>query len=126
MPKRPPIPHGQQPALRRRRISGKVLNPPRPTTLRKLRALSAKAQKGLQSNGAIAREIRESSDRSACIVMTSIVERTLEQCLLLRLRTIEDNKIRQLFERDGALSTFYGCIHLAFAVDLTAVRLKCE
>ncbi len=118
MPRRPPTPTDQQASSRQRRGSATVNTAARPPTLGKLRALSVKAQKGLQLNGEIGKEVRESSDRSSCIIMTSIVERTLEQAILFRLGITEDAKIAPLFERDGSLATFYGCIHLAFAIDL--------
>jgi len=44
--------------------------------------------------------------------------RVLEQVILARLMIVEKRRIVPLFERDGVLSTFYGNIHLAFALKL--------
>ena len=54
------------------------------------------------------------SDRSVCIIVAAMVERILERLLLFRLDIKRNNpNIEKLFDRDGALSSFYGNIHFA-------------
>lgn len=67
----------------------------------------------------IVKELRGVSDRSAAIVLGSLVERELEQLIIQALPKKEDHKaIAKLQERDGALSSFFGKIHLGYALDL--------
>jgi hypothetical protein len=51
------------------------------------------------------------SDRTACIVGAAMIERILERLILARLGVTDDAPLKDLlFEREGALSTFYGNI----------------
>lgn len=74
--------------------------------------------------GAALNEVRASSDRSACIVMASMVQHIIEQNLLLRLMITGKERTQPLFERDGSLSTFYGIIHLSYALQLIDEKLR--
>jgi hypothetical protein len=70
-------------------------------------------------------EVQQGSDRSACIIMSAMVERFLERELLMRLMISESSSKHQaLFERDGALSTFFGNIHLAYALDMISQDMR--
>jgi hypothetical protein len=85
---------------------------------RTLRDLSRARRTFGEDVDAFQKEIKDGSDRTCCILMAAVVERTLERCILLRLGIHDEEKINPLFERDGALSTFYGTIHLAYAIGL--------
>lgn len=85
---------------------------------RKLRELSRPFITATEEFESAADEIRDGSDRTACIVVTSLITKVLERTIINRLMIVEKKKIDPLFERDGALSTFYGNIHLAFALNL--------
>jgi hypothetical protein len=83
-----------------------------------LRGLSAK-EVAIGDSIGIAKELRGVSDRSAAIVLASMVERDLEQLIVQVLPKKEDEKaIAKLQERDGALNSFFGKIHLGYALGL--------
>lgn len=63
-------------------------------------------------------EVHQASDRTAAIVLASWVERSLEQSIINALPRHDDKTISKLLERDGALNSFYGKIHLGFALGL--------
>jgi hypothetical protein len=121
MQTRPPIPPGQRPVPRYRR---RRVRHPTMVTVRTLRTLSRAALRGKDDIDTALTEAATGSDRGACIIMTSIVQRHLEQIILLRLMIIGAHKILPLFERDGALSSFYGIIHLAFALDMMTAIVR--
>ncbi len=80
-----------------------------------LRALSTK--KIEDSDFALmAEEIREASDRTAAIVMGAFVERELEQWIVKVLPRRDEETIEKLYERDGALGSFYAKIYLGYAL----------
>jgi hypothetical protein len=61
-------------------------------------------------------ELTGNSDRTTSIAATAMIERDLEGLILSHLG-IKDGKLRDLlFERDGALSTFYGNIRFGRAL----------
>jgi hypothetical protein len=82
-----------------------------------LRELSARGIEA-QDLEEMSREIRGISDRSAAIVLASWVERTLEEDIIRILPRNDKEIVDKLVERDGALSTFYGKIHLGYALNL--------
>jgi hypothetical protein len=53
-----------------------------------------------------------------------MLTRVLEHVILARLMIVEKRKIIPLFEREGALSTFYVNIHLAFALKLISETVR--
>jgi hypothetical protein len=62
-------------------------------------------------------ELLGSSDRTVCIVASARIERQLEFLLLAHLEIDESDELLDLlFERDGALSTFYGNIRFGRAL----------
>jgi hypothetical protein len=107
MPKRMPIP------------------PTKSTTRRTLRDLSRARRQAAEETHIVMNEVQQGSDRSACIIMSAMVERFLERELLMRLMISESSSKHQaLFERDGALSTFFGNIHLAYALDMISQDMR--
>jgi len=64
------------------------------------------------------------ADRSYCIILASMIERHLEQAIIERLRLINKEAEKLLFEREGALSTFFGNIHLGYALGLFDDRMR--
>jgi len=64
----------------------------------------------------IVAEIRQSSDRTAAIVLGSLVERTVEQRLLAALPRHDERTAERLLARDGPLSSFYGKNQLGYAL----------
>jgi hypothetical protein len=64
------------------------------------------------------KEVREVSDRGAAIVLTSWVERELEQWIVAILPRHDEKTVEKLQGRDGALNSFYGKIHLGYALGL--------
>jgi hypothetical protein len=111
MAKKTSIPVGRTPAPRRKAAKT-------PISARTLRELSRVRRLLREETRAVMNEIKQSSDGAACILMSAMVERWLERSLLLRLMIQSDDKTSALFERDGALSTFYGNTHLAYALDM--------
>jgi hypothetical protein len=117
---KPPIPFGRTPAPRRKAVKA-------PISARTLRDLSRAQRMLREETRAAIDEIKQSSDRAACILMSAMVERHLERSILLRLMIPGgDDKTSALFERDGALSTFYGNTHLAYALDLITSEMKSD
>jgi DNA-binding MltR family transcriptional regulator len=74
-------------------------------------------------------EVQQASDRTAAIVLASWVERTIEQAIIKALPRNNDKVVSKLMERDGALNSFYGKIHLGYALGLyeetTVENLDC-
>jgi hypothetical protein len=93
-------------------------------TSRKLRDLSRPWIAATEEFGSVATEVKDSPDRSACIVVTSMLSRVLENVILARLMIVEKDRILPLFESDGALSTFHGNINFAFALKLINEAVK--
>jgi len=66
-------------------------------------------------------ELEGTSDRAACIIVSSMVERDLERALIRRLSMgfkLHKPRVDKLFERDGALSSFAGEINLIYALNI--------
>jgi DNA-binding MltR family transcriptional regulator len=61
-------------------------------------------------------EIRQASDRTAAIVLGSLVERTVEQRILAALPRHDEKTAERLLARDGPLSSFYGKNQLGYAL----------
>jgi DNA-binding MltR family transcriptional regulator len=61
-------------------------------------------------------EIRQTSDRTAAIVLGSLVERTVEQRVLAALPRHDDKTGKKLLSRDGPLSSFYAKNQLGYAL----------
>lgn len=99
--------------------------PTKTTTRRTLRELSRARRQAAEETHIVMNEVQQGSDRSACIIMSAMVERFLERELLMRLMISEStSKHQALLERDGALSTFFGNIHLAYALDMISQDMK--
>lgn len=116
MPKRPPRPPDRE-SSPRYRLSRAT---PKLSSIRDLSRLYANTEQLKLSFD----EVEKSSDRSACIIMSSIIERTLERGILLLLDIIDQEKITPLFERDRALSSFFGNIYLAYAINLISMPIR--
>jgi hypothetical protein len=124
MAKKPPIPPGQERSPRRR-TSGNATRPLGMPTTRKLRDLSRPWNSATEEFASVVIEVKDSPDRSAGIVMASMMARVLEHVILARLMIVEKKqRALPLFERDGALSSFYGNIHLAFALQLISETVR--
>jgi DNA-binding MltR family transcriptional regulator len=65
-------------------------------------------------------EIVGVSDRSAAILVTALIDSALSDLIEAELLTSieEEDAIKPLYERDGALSTFFSKIHLGYAMSL--------
>jgi hypothetical protein len=61
-------------------------------------------------------EIKEASDRTAAIVLGSLVERTVEQHILAALPRHDDKTAERLLGRNGPLSSFYSKNQLGYAL----------
>lgn len=71
-------------------------------------------------------EVRSGTDRTACIVLSAMVERNLERLVLTRIELgmgMKESLRKKLFDKDGALSTFSGNIKLGRALELYGNRL---
>ena len=93
-------------------------------TSRKLRELSRPWITATEEFASVATEVKDSPDRSACIVVTSMLARVLEHVILARLMIVEKDRILPLFESDGPLSTFHGNINFAFALQLISETVR--
>jgi hypothetical protein len=122
MARKPPIPPGEERSPRHR--TSAATRPAGMPTRRKLRDLSRPWLTATEEFASVLTEVKDSPDRSACIVVTSMLARVLEHVILARLMIVEKRRMIPLFERDGALSTFYGNIHLAFALQLVSETVR--
>jgi hypothetical protein len=61
-------------------------------------------------------EMLGNSDRATCIVFSAMLERGLEDLIACHLGVFDSELRNLLFERDGALSTFYGNIRFGRAL----------
>jgi hypothetical protein len=116
MPPRPPKPPDREAQPRHRR-RGRVVTDvslPRKRTLREL----SRQQLSREDASALESELRISSDRSTCIILSSLAERNLESAIMSRIYISDTEIAKPLFDRDGALSTFYGNIYLAYALGM--------
>jgi DNA-binding MltR family transcriptional regulator len=64
----------------------------------------------------LTKEVLHTSDRTAAIVLAAWVERELEQWIIATLPRNDKKTIEKLQGRDGALNSFYGKIHLGYAL----------
>lgn len=111
---RPPKPPERESAPRYRKRGKTGIDQP----LSKARSLAQLARSDIaeHESGANIEEFTGNSDRTTSIAATAMIERDLERLILFRLG-IENGKLRDmLFERDGALSTFYGNIRFGRAL----------
>jgi hypothetical protein len=111
MARRPPKPPDREAKPRVRR-------PAAPRKSQKPRSLAELARSPIPDDefGAAMSEMLGNSDRATCIVFSAMIERGLEDLIVSHLG-IYDNELRNLlFERDGALSTFYGNIRFGRAL----------
>jgi DNA-binding MltR family transcriptional regulator len=108
-------------------MRAKSPKPPHPTTKRRgvpiaagiKRSLRTLSRAQLTDDDDIAILFDEvHADRSYCIILASMIERHLEQAIIERLRLINKDAEKPLFDREGALSTFFGNIHLGYALGL--------
>ena len=90
---------------------------PKDTRRKSLRQLAASAVEKADLP-AILDEIRDTSDRTAAIVLASLVERTVEQSITQALPRRDDKTIEKLQARDGPLGNFYAKNHLGFALGI--------
>jgi hypothetical protein len=117
---KPPIPPGREPSPRFREptrsptsdlSTGKAISTRTLTELARARI----TEDDLREFG---KEVKGSSDRTTCIVLSAMIERTLEESILTYLKITDDDLKKLLFESDWALSTFYGNIGLGYAIKL--------
>jgi DNA-binding MltR family transcriptional regulator len=87
---------------------------PKTKTLNELGA----SRPGIEDIPAMIEEIRQTSDRTAAIVLGSWVERSLEQSIIAALPRRDDDTVERLLGRGGALSNFYGKNQLGYALGL--------
>jgi DNA-binding MltR family transcriptional regulator len=66
----------------------------------------------------IFKEITGVSDRRSAIIMSSHVEAALSTIIESHLIDVSDSALKPLYDRDGALSTFFAKIHLGYAMGL--------
>lgn len=108
---RPPKPPDRQAAPRFRKPRGSA-SASSLGSLRRLTRLTAGLDVFLP-------ELASASDRNVAIFMAANVERELEALLLAAVLKRSDNETKdRLLDRDGALATFYGNIHLGYALEL--------
>lgn len=67
---------------------------------------------------ALVQEIRSTSDRGATIIIASHIEDQLATAIEHCLKQKDDDTLSCLYERDGALSTMFSTIHLAYAMGI--------
>ena len=118
MAKRPPKPTDREsaPRHRKRAKSAKEQSPaPKPRSLAALFRSEAADPDELKKS---LNERFGSSDRTTCIVFSAGIERELEDLILRHLHIEHEELGNLLFERDGALSTFYGNIRFGRALGL--------
>jgi hypothetical protein len=90
MPKRPPISPGQKHSPRRCTIRpGVATRPPGMPARRRLRDLSRPWITATEEFASLVTEVKDSSDRSACIVVASMIGKVLERVILARLMIVE-------------------------------------
>ena len=95
----------------RKRGSGRIFPPQK----RPLSALS-RLTSGKDDKDNVLSEVGGTNDRTTCLILSSMIERQLEQLLFERIRfgsPIDSSWKPKIFSRDGALSTFFGNIGLA-------------
>jgi hypothetical protein len=71
-------------------------------------------------------DLRTTSDRGAAIIGGGLVEWCVERMIFTRLRVRDDATMQTLTSRDGALQTFYGKIHLAYAMGAYGSGIKVQ
>jgi hypothetical protein len=67
---------------------------------------------------AIVEDARRSSDRTAAIVLASWLEQVLEQVIVGKFSRKDAATIKNMQDRGGALSSFFGKIYLGYALGL--------
>jgi hypothetical protein len=66
----------------------------------------------------LTKEVMHTSDRTAAIVLAAWVESELEQWIIAALPRNDKKTIEKLQGRDGALNSFYGKLHLGYALGI--------
>ena len=89
-----------------------------------MRRLSRKMFEFQDEANNLFKHAEENTDRSVCVIMSSMLERTIEICILHRIGVTDQNKVDLLFQENGALSSFSGNIDLAFALGLIDENLQ--
>jgi DNA-binding MltR family transcriptional regulator len=91
----------------------------RHTRKRTLRTLDKDDITSVEEWAQIAQEIAGVSDRSAAILVAAHVDVALSHLIEAELfLPLEEDALKPLYERDGALSTFFSKIHLGYAMFL--------
>jgi len=72
----------------------------------------------------LAKEMRHTSDRGAALLVAPIIEQTLEQLIERSLPRKSNAALKALYERDGALSSLFSKIHLAYAMGLIDADIR--
>jgi hypothetical protein len=86
---------------------------------RSLRAVSRLRELAAEElSAALSEAEHSSSDRSAVIILASLLESDLERAIIVRFQNADKATIGLLTERDGALSSFYSKINLGYAMGL--------
>lgn len=122
MSQRTPLPPGKTPNPRHRQQ-----NQPKHTVEEIALQNLFRARHAADDIPQIVTEIEGTSDRAACLILCSIVERELENLLIKKIwkdTPISEPRMKKIFDRDGALSTFSGNINFAFALHLFASHTK--
>jgi len=72
----------------------------------------------LPDMAAIVEDARRSSDRTAAIVLASWLEQVLEQVIVGKFSRKDAATVKNMQDRGGALSSFFGKIYLGYALGL--------
>jgi len=110
---KPPLPEGRVRTPRFRNLSS-------PSTANRgvtLNDLIRRVDTGAPTEVSIS-DIRLLTDRSLAIAVGASVERSLETIIIAHLKKTDKATIDKLVGREGALASFYGKIHLGFAMGL--------
>jgi DNA-binding MltR family transcriptional regulator len=91
----------------------------RQTKKRTLRTIDKDDITSVEEWAEIFQEINGVSDRSAAILVAAHVDVELSSLIEAELLlSVEEEALKPLYERDGALSTFFSKIHLGYAMSL--------
>jgi hypothetical protein len=63
----------------------------------------------------------QSSDTDAAVLATSIIDNCLERCIIAHLEIRTPAMVAKLTGRDGALSSLYGKVYLAYAMGFNTI-----
>jgi hypothetical protein len=116
MARRPPKPLDRVPKPRYRKPKTPEPGQASPASKKETLARLSRAQVTTHELAAAMLEVLGTSDRTTCIVVTAMIERDLEDSIISRLNIRDEEPKKLLFDRDGALSTFYGNIRFGRAL----------